>query len=63
MTVMAHITGRSIGSTHSDARKMIAMETFKLLPGVSQAGNKDLFKDIKDDKDELEESETVLDDC
>ena len=50
------------GGVAADACETITMETAKLLSIVSEADDEDPFADIEDE-DELEKSETVLDDC
>ena len=47
----------------ADARGAINTETANLLAGVSEDDDDDPFAGLEEDKDELEENETVLDDC
>ena len=47
----------------ADSCETITAETAKLLSRVSEVGDEDPFADIEEDEDELEESETVLDNC
>ena len=39
------------------------METANLFAGVSEDDDEDPFAGLEEDEDELEENETVLDDC
>ena len=50
------------GGVASDACGPITAETTSLLSGAIEDSKEDPFADIED-KDELEENETVLDDC
>ena len=47
----------------ADARGAINTETANLLAGVSEDDDEDPFAGLGEDEDELEENETVLDDC
>jgi len=61
----AHGISVFVDGTHgvvADA-ETITKETAKLLSGVSEADDEDPFADISQDKDKLEENETVLHDC
>jgi len=49
------------GGVAADSRETVTTETAKLLSRVSEAD--DAFTDIEEDEDELEEIETVLNDC
>ena len=49
------------GGVAADSHETITTETAKLLSRVSEAD--DAFTNIEEDEDELEEIETVLDDC
>ena len=51
------------GGVAADARRAINMETANLLASVSGDDDEDPFAGLEEDEDELEENETVLDDC
>jgi len=51
------------GGVAADARGAINTETANLLAGVSEDDDEDPFAGLEEDEDELEENETVLDDC
>ena len=51
------------GGVAADARETINTETANFLAGVSEDDGKDPFTRLEEDDDELEENETVLDDC
>jgi len=52
-----------LGGVAADARGAINTETANLLAGVSDDDDEDPFAGLEEDEDELEENETVLDDC
>ena len=54
--------GKTFGVA-ADARGAINTETANLLAGVSEDDDDDPFAGLEEDEDELEENETVLDDC
>jgi len=54
--------GKTFGVA-ADARGAINTETANLLAGVSEDDDDDPFAGLEKDEDELEENETVLDDC
>ena len=54
--------GKTFGVA-ADARGAINTETANLLAGVSEDNDDDPFAGLEEDEDELEENETVLDDC
>ena len=47
----------------ADARGAINTEIANLLAGVSEDDDEDAFAGLEEDEDELEENETVLDNC
>ena len=51
------------GGVAADTRETINTETANLLAGVSEDDGEDPFTGLEEDDDELEENETVLDDC
>jgi len=54
--------GKTFGVA-ADARGAINTETTNFLAGVSEDDDDDPFAGLEKDEDELEENETVLDDC
>jgi len=55
--------GLKPGGVAADACGAINTETANLLDGVSEDDDEDPFAGLEEDEDELEENETVLDDC
>jgi len=51
------------GGVAADAHGAINTETANLLAGVLEDDDEDPFVGLEEDEDELEENETVLDDC
>ena len=51
------------GGVAADARGAINTEIANLLAGVSEDDDEDAFAGLEEDEDELEENETVLDNC
>ena len=46
-----------------EAREAITTATAALLSSTQDRDNEDLFADVEEDEDELEENETALEDC